>query len=64
MTCKDHNWFFLLDGIYLSCPKIIETVSPFKIIANWLINHTSLQQLVVNYDKKAVFLGSSLEFYD
>lgn len=42
LTCKYHKLFFFPDGISLSFPKIIETGSPFKIIANWLINHTSL----------------------
>lgn len=62
--CKNHQSFFIPDGISLSCPKKIELGSPFKIIANWFITSSNLRQLIVNYDKNLAFSEASLEFYD
>ncbi|MDJ0842784.1 DUF3598 family protein [Crocosphaera sp.] len=61
---KNHQLFFLPDGISLSCPEKIELGSPFKIIANWLKTKFTLQQLVVNYDENFAFSGATLEIYD
>jgi hypothetical protein len=62
--CQEHKLFLIPDGISLSCPEKITLGSPFKIIANWLITPSNLQQLVVNYDQRGAFSWSSLEFYD
>lgn len=60
---QENKKFFLPDGISLSCPDRILVGNPFTIIANWQVNSSELQQLIVQYDNKGSFSKATLGLF-
>ncbi|NES87087.1 MAG: DUF3598 family protein [Moorea sp. SIO2B7] len=61
---KDNKIFFLPDGISFSCPEKVVLGIPFIIIANWLVNPSHLQQMVVSYNEKGRFSQVQLKLLE
>ncbi len=56
--------FHYPDGISISCPKALGTNSPMKWVANWLVNDTKIQQIMIEFDEDGHFFSQRLNLYD
>lgn len=57
----EHKTFFLPDGVSLSCPDKVSVGTSFTIAANWLLEPSNAQQLLIFYDESGRFSGLTLE---
>ncbi|WP_013322736.1 DUF3598 family protein [Gloeothece verrucosa] len=61
---KDHQVFFLPDGVSISCPDKISLGKSFVIAASWLVTSSQKQQLIVEYDESGAFCSLTLELLE
>lgn len=60
---QENETFFFPDGISLSCPGQIRLGKGFLLAANWLVNASHLQQIMVKFDEKGAFANVTLQLF-
>ena len=53
--------FFLPDGVSVSCPDKVSVGTSFTIAANWLLEPSTIQQLLIGYNESGDFSALTLE---
>ena len=58
---EGNKTFFLPDGVSVSCPDKVSVGASFTIVANWLLEPETIQQLLIGYDERGDFSALTLE---